>query len=186
MRGAIIALCECHDGTPGGSLHFVEYFARKQRRVTRSTFSAELNGAADAVEVGRLITLTYCSIMMPRISSAALRAAEASGKLALEMDLVIDCQSIFDALATETIKTPSESTLVLLLHSLKELLLSHALRRLWWCDARDMVADALNKGSCSRKAIMVAACSGTWSLAHAAKCWQETRHVPIPITMEDE
>jgi hypothetical protein len=41
MRGAIIGIAEKHEKHPGGKLHVIEFYARKQRRVVRSTFSAE-------------------------------------------------------------------------------------------------------------------------------------------------
>ena len=41
MRGSLIALC-LPDGetTPGGVMHTLEFFSRRQRKITRSTFAA--------------------------------------------------------------------------------------------------------------------------------------------------
>ena len=41
MRGAIVGIAEQHQTHPGGKIHVIEFYARKQRRVVRSTFSAE-------------------------------------------------------------------------------------------------------------------------------------------------
>ena len=40
------------------------------------------------------------------------------------------------------------------------------IRRLWWIDTRDMLADGLNKGAVSRKALFTALMKGVWHVAH--------------------
>ena len=100
-------------------------------------------------------------------------------ELCLRIELVIDCQSIFDALATDTVRTPVEATFVLLLHSFKEQLLSNHLYRLWWVDTHDMLADGLNKGVCSRTALAQAALHGHWTLVSPTKVHFENTQVTI-------
>ena len=46
-------------------------------------------------------------------------------------------------------------------------------------DTRDMAADGLNKGSCSREGLMILANSGQWNLVHKAVSFKESRHVPV-------
>ena len=43
MRGAVIALSEVHPGRPDGQLHLIDWYNRRQRRVVRSIFGAELH-----------------------------------------------------------------------------------------------------------------------------------------------
>ena len=40
------------------------------------------------------------------------------------------------------------------------------IRRLWWIDTRDMLADGFNKGGVSRKALLIALMKGVWQVAH--------------------
>ena len=89
-----------------------------------------------------------------------LASAEAKGKLPYHIDLYIDCRSILDSLKQEIVRVPSEQTLILLLLSLKESLLSHHLRHLIWTATNDMLADGLNKGIVSRRALGEAASTG--------------------------
>ena len=175
MRGTLVTLSECRADSAGGPCHFIEFFSRKQRRVVRSTFSAELNSAADAYEVGRMITWTYAAIWSPQMSMKDIQLAESHGKLCLQIHLFIDCLSILESLKQEVIRTPSEATLILLLHSLKEALTSGHLRWLSWCDTVDMLADGLNKGAVSRRALVAAFCSGSWILKHPVITHTEAR-----------
>ena len=170
MRGAIVAIAE---DSHGGRLHPVEYYSRKQRRVCRSTFAAELNGAVDAFETARLISITWSSIYMPGSTAEQIKTAEFAGKLPMPVDLYIDCYSILDSLKQEQVRTPAESTLILVLLSLKESLCSGMLRTLIWLDTRDQLADGLTKGAISRKALCEAFVTGKWKLAYKFEAFRE-------------
>ena len=179
MRGAVIAIAEAKekDGRVtkfDGVLHMVEYYARKQRRVVRSTFSAELNAACDAFEIGRLVALTLSSIYGPGQTSAMLRKAEDEGRLPYSIVLIVDCMSILTTLSQEVVKTPSEATLILLLLGLKESLLTRHLKALAWVATTDMVADGLNKGAVSRRGLVQCSCSGEWICLQPFVIHQET------------
>ena len=170
MRGAIIAVAEEGHGT---KMHIIEYYSRKQRRVCRSTFSAELNGGADAYETARLISITWSAIYSPGKSAAQLSIDEGAGQLLIKIDLYIDCFSIFESLSQEQVRVPSEQTLILLLLSLKEALVSRQLRALVWVDTRDQLADALTKGAITRRDLVKAFCEGCWILKHDIKVFSE-------------
>ena len=43
---------------------------------------------------------------------------------------------------------------------------THRIRTLWWIDTRDMLADGLNKGAVSRKALLEALTCGRWRVNH--------------------
>ena len=179
MRGALIGISESHETHPGGRLHLIEYFARKQRRITRSTYSAELNAASDAYDFAKLVALTMTEILHYQPDARALQRLEETGKLALLVHLVIDARSVYDSLIAEEVRPPTEASLVMLLSQLKEALMCHTLKRLWWVNTHDMVADGLNKGSCSRQALCDIANLGIWTLKHECRGHSEARHVPI-------
>ena len=68
MRGAIIGICEIKENQQdrGGTFHVIEFYARKQRRICRSTFAAELNSMADSLETTRLIACLLYTSPSPR------------------------------------------------------------------------------------------------------------------------
>ena len=57
------------------------------------------------------------------------------------------------ATATE-VKVPSEPHLLYLLKALRDRLDSKAIDQLWWLDTRDMICDAMTKGTLSREALL--------------------------------
>ena len=65
MKGAIVALCENHEKHPGGRLQIIEYSSRRQRRIVRSTFGAELNSLGDNLEFGKLLAYTMAELHCP-------------------------------------------------------------------------------------------------------------------------
>ena len=185
MRGALIAIAENHPGNPGGKANTVEYYSRKQRRIVRSTFGAETNGAADAVEIGRMIAYTLAEILIPNCTAAVLTRMDEAGTLPIKLQLIIDCRSLFDTLKADEIKMPREASLVMLLHQLKESLRTGSLSSIVWVDTRDMLADALNKGIIARKAIIDFCNQASWSLKYPFQIFSETTHVPVPSVEED-
>eukprot|EP00974_Lingulodinium_polyedra_P089151 8644111-Lingulodinium_polyedra.AAC.1 len=65
----------------------------------------------------------------------------------------MDAESVFSAVSASPIKTPAEQSLLIQLQWLRELLDRSIITRFVWCDTRDMIADALTKGSISREAL---------------------------------
>ena len=54
-RGSMTLLCDDVTGQLGGNIHIIDFECKKQKRVTRSTYGAELHGLADSMEASRLI-----------------------------------------------------------------------------------------------------------------------------------
>ena len=63
MRGAIIAV-----GSLNGPVTALEWYARKHKLVTRSTFAAELVGFLDAVDLAFLIALAFFELIRGKAS----------------------------------------------------------------------------------------------------------------------
>ena len=179
MRGAVIALVERFDEHPGGACHILDFYARKQRRVTRSTYSAELNAASDAYEFSKLIALTVAEVIKPYPSISSLMCLEETGSFPACVELVLDARSVYDSLVAAELKAPTEISLIMFLAQLKEQMMCWSLKRLWWVDTRDMVADGLNKGAISRMGLLQLANSGRWDLLYKAHGFSETRYAPI-------
>ena len=186
MRGAVIALAEQKAEQPGGRIHAIEYYSRKQRRITRSTYSAELHSLIDAIETAKLVTHAMTEIMTPHpLSPSQLVVMEETGNLIFDIEACIDAKSIYDSLTPSDTKNPTEGSLIFVLLQVKEMLRSGTLRTLWWVDTRDMLADALNKGCVSREALLVACRTGSWVLKHASHAHRELEVQTVASAKDD-
>jgi len=168
MRGAVYAIGEKHEHHPGGRLQILEFAARKQKRVTRSTFSAELNGLGDTTEFATLLVYALSEIMLGGPDITSIRTRADNGTLPIDLETVIDARGVYTALRVLDTKIPSEGSLLLVLLQLKESLRRGSMRKLWWCDTIDMLADGLTKGSISREALIQVSKTGIWNLIHDA------------------
>jgi len=180
MRGCIIALAADDINTPGGPIAILDFAARRQRRVCRSTFSAELNAIVDAAETGRVIQYAVAELMLPQpVTHQQLRALEESGDLRPPLDLATDCKSVYTATAAADAQIPSESSLVLVLLALREMLMKGLIRRLWWCPTGELLSDGLTKGAVARAALMLASLRSHWPTT-AACVFVQRRTTPPP------
>ena len=87
------------------------------------------------------------------------------------MDGGIDAKVVFDSVTAEHVKTPADRHL---LHALavREFLDAKRLRRLYWFDTVDMLADGLTKGAVDRTALIQASAEGIWQLTgDVPVCW---------------
>jgi Reverse transcriptase (RNA-dependent DNA polymerase)/Integrase core domain len=173
MRGALVCIAEDQPGNPGGRIHILEFYSRKQKRVTRSTFAAELHALADSLEVGKLICYSLCEIMRPRIKVTDLLSTAETDRLIVRIVACIDAKSVFDSLAAADLRVPSEASLIMVLLQIKEMLKQRFLRELYWISTQDMLADGLNKGAISRDALMTASRNGVWRLTFPLQCHSE-------------
>jgi hypothetical protein len=185
MRGAVICLSEDHAETPGGIIHWLEFYSRRQRRVTRSTFAAETMSLSDAVEIGRVICSTFTAIHFPNETMSQLARREETGQGVYQLHGVVDCRSVFDHLASEELRIPSESSLILVLAGLKEQLLAWNLRTIWWVVTTAMLADGLNKGLITRVNLRTSMQTGSWHAVGDLKKHSESSYKPIATALQD-
>eukprot|EP00973_Karenia_brevis_P039003 5385281-Karenia_brevis.AAC.1 len=144
VKGALIMICGGPVCKLGGKINFLEQISSKQRRVARSTFASETLALVDGIELSRLINYALTEVMIGTQSPTQLQALDDTNKLPLKLHVVIDALSVFSALIPPDIKPPSESSMLIQLLIVKELLLQGRII-LHWCDTRDMIADALTK-----------------------------------------
>ena len=169
MRGALIAIGECKDGNPGGNLHIIEHYSRKQKRVVRSTFAAEIHALVDSIEHGKLLMYALCELEYGPQKAIDLLKIEELGRWPLPLEAVVDAYSVFSTSKKQESKNPSEETLITLVAILREALITNRMSKLWWVDTRDMLADGLNKGAVPRWAIQQLALTGQWKLEHKSE-----------------
>jgi hypothetical protein len=166
VRGYVIMICEDCGAAVSGGRHLLDGGSKRQKRVVRATFGAELHSLVDAYELAKLILMCLTEVFMGPMSAAQLVRVEEVGGWPIPLHLHTDAFSVFSALNTRDIKTPTEESLLIILLLLREGLESGRIRRLNWIDTRDMVADGLTKGSCSRAGLLAIAELSEWILKH--------------------
>ena len=176
LRGlAIVLQSDDKDDRPmaaDGKGNLIDFVCRKQRRVVRSTFSAELNGLIDSIE-----QLLLCQANLHEIYCGTTHSPQQlvdlmeHGCMYPPIDVCVDARAVFDALAASDVCDPQESSLKLHLISVRDRLAAGILRFLFWVDTRDMFADGMTKGALDRAALN-AVMLGTWTLQHK----HETHH----------
>ena len=73
---------------------------------------------------------------------------------------------MYDSIVHADLKTPEEKSLMNILGQMREHMSTTRIKKLWWIDTRDMLADGLNKGAVSRKALLLALTRGLWHVEH--------------------
>ena len=83
--------------------------------------------------------------------------------------LVVDALSVFAAVTALSPKTPAEKGLLVHLRWLREQLELRRCAAIIWIDTRDMLADALTKGSVDRAELHHTMEKGVWVIIHEVK-----------------
>ena len=173
LRGCCVMLTTDQPGkptSPDGRCQLIEYLCKRQRRVVRSTFSAELNALIDALEIAILVQMAFHQIEHGCSESATeMATALEHGNLTPAIDAVIDARAVWDAVAAADACNPLECSLKLHLLSLRDKLTQKILRQLFWADTRDMVADGMTKGGVHRKLLTSVSEAGMHELAHPCR-----------------
>ena len=76
------------------------------------------------------------------------------GDLGVELEIGTDNRGLFNGATATEIKIPSEPHLLYLLKALRDRLDSHSIDALWWLDTRDMICDAMTKGTLPREPLL--------------------------------
>ena len=163
MRGCLLLLVEMANPStsPVGRVQLLDWFARKQPHVCRSTFAAELHAALDGLNQAMLVQTTLHEVQHGVMSADALLRARESGEMTPRLELAIDAKAVFDALTAAVVRVPADKHLYLHLRKLREFLDERQLWRIWWVDTRMMLADGMTKGVVDRECL-VRATLGRW------------------------
>jgi hypothetical protein len=177
LRGAIIGMTTCSGTEVGGYLNILEFFCRKQTRVNRGTFGAELNNAVEATEFGILLQGFMMEVKFGCMSAQELRDRLVAGCREIPLHTIIDAHSVFTAVTAEEIQCPSERQLLYTLKSLRDHLDARRLDCLHRIDTRDMLSDCLTKGGVSRIEILKTMRTAIWRIAIKEQhhVWPRTR-----------
>ena len=93
--------------------------------------------------------------------------------------VVTDADSVYRSVTAQQVKAPAERSLLIHLQWLREFLDRKTFSCIAWCDTRDMVADALTKGSVDRS-LLQGVMQGHLQVAHAAKHWRSSVALAAP------
>ena len=96
------------------------------------------------------------------------------GGLQVEVTLTIDAESVFKSLTSKDLKVPTEKTLLGHVAWLREFLELGIIKRICWCDTRDMTADGHTKGSIDRD-LLYKLMSGIQTFKHETKNYEPFR-----------
>ena len=164
LRSCVTALIEVRDGIPGGRMHVWDFYGRKQTRVNRGTFGAELNNALEASESGMMFRGVVHEITVGPCSSSQLHSMINGPSIPVELHLIGDAHAVFTAVTAGEVKIPNERSLIYAVRALRDRLDAGGISSIHRCDTRDMLADALTKGTISRSELLRAFATGEWTM----------------------
>ena len=87
------------------------------------------------------------------------------GTLKTPVHIIGDAHAVFEAVTAIEISVPNEKSMLFAVRAVNDYILN-GLIRVHRVDTRDMLADALTKGSVSRREILQALQTGVWILQH--------------------
>ena len=96
------------------------------------------------------------------ITVTDLAKMQEAGKLLLPLEVCVDAKPVYDALASDPIRVPTEKSLYIHLLAMSDLIRRGVLTKVWWIDTKDMASDALTKGSIDREVVMLLSSTGVW------------------------
>ena len=173
MKGGMFLLHSAAAGSvTTGAVQLLEYYSRKQRHVCRSTYAAELFSLTEVVDVSMHLASALYELSHGVQTTETLRLIR-EGELAspVAITAVVDADSVYTSVTAQQVKAPAERSLLVHLQWLRELLDRRVVHTLAWCDTRDMVSDALTKGSVDRASVR-AVMDGRLIIEHPAKTWK--------------
>ena len=157
--------------------HFLQAECKGHRRVTRSTYSSELQAAVDAADEEISLALAMEEIAYgPQTVTATREKWDATPGTSVPVvtkkfktELVVDAMSLFKSVAAVVVREPAEKSCGVLLFWLREVLEQGLLTTLRWCDTRDLSCDGNTKGSIPRDALVALMEEGRHAYEHATE-----------------
>lgn len=153
-----------------GNANLLDLFVRRQRRVVRSTFIAELNWLVDSVE----LTLFFLQITIQLIYCCTTPSFEEIIDLlenegaCVKLNVAVDARAACDAISAIDACEPQGISFKLHFISVGDRLILGTIRRIHWVDTRDMLANGLVKCGIGRTLLHNARNACPLKLAHVA------------------
>ena len=144
--------------------HLLDVHFRSHKLVVRSTFAAETMAATAATDAGIALGMRLQELRSGPLTPLQARQIREAGNFSVEINVHLDAMSVYAAVAATHPRAPSERTMLGHTYWLHELVPNRSLQ-LHWVGTRDMLADALTKGSIDRQALLLAM-SGRYAFAN--------------------
>ena len=96
------------------------------------------------------------------------------GKLPSEVHLSIDAESVYKSLISKELETPAEKTLLGHVMWIREELHNSIVKKIQWCNTRNMIADGHTKGSVDRE-ILINLMNGLQTFKYPVKSYEPHR-----------
>lgn len=118
MRSGIVALGD-RDGPVVGDnpIQILDFESKKQTRICRSTFTAELYASLDLISLANVINLSLTEILSGCKSATEMADIQEKGLNSFECDIILDARSVFECVKAADVKTTTDR--LRLIHALK-------------------------------------------------------------------
>jgi hypothetical protein len=118
--------------------------------------------------------ITLHELVHGTMTPEQLKDIRESGGLGLEVTLTTDAESVYKSLTSRDLKAPAEKTLLGHVSWIREALQLGILKRIRWCDTRDMTADGHTKG-CIDRVLLLSVMCGHQRFNHEVKDYEPHR-----------
>ena len=115
------------------------------------------------------------NLYMDQLQLVSWRREVTRADSTLNLEVGTDNKGLFSCATATEVRIPSEPHLLYLLKALRDRLDAKAINALWWFDTRDMICDAMTKGSFSREPLLKLWRTAILSmLGESPVCWRST------------
>lgn len=103
-------------------VQIVEFVSKKQTRVCRSTYAAELHSGLDLMGLLFNVSMTMTELLLGEKTADELSSLHEAGNLPLKSELIIDAASVFESAIAPEPRAPNDQPLLIHLLKLRELM----------------------------------------------------------------
>ena len=107
----------------------------------------------------------FSELLLGPMRAGELARRTDCGDMIVELEVATDHKGLFSGATATEVKIPSEPHLLYLLKALRDRLDTHSIDCLWWFDTRDMICDAMTKGTLPREPLLRLWRTATLSIA---------------------
>ena len=96
----------------------------------------------------------FSELILGPCTAALLAELTDTGKLPVELEVATDNRGMFNGVTATEVNIPSEPHRFYVMKALRDRLDNRSISALWWIDTRDMICDAMTKGTLSREPLL--------------------------------
>ena len=155
-------------------VHLVDSQCKSHRLQIRSSYGAEMLAAAHGLDEAYPVLITLHELNHGVMTPEQLKNIREQGGLGLIVTLTTDAESVYKSLTSRDLKAPAEKTLLGHVAWIREALQLGIVKKIRWCDTRDMTADGHTKGSIDRELLLLTM-RGQQRFSHEVKEYEPHR-----------